>query len=96
MGDEAPLYYNEKYDFYAVSRYGDVREMSADWRTYSSAKGSVLELIDAGPEVLEIGLVAPPPGTRRWPISWDGPASPCGGLSRVRARPAVPGSAVSG
>ena len=24
LRDEAPLYYNEKYDFYAVSRYDDV------------------------------------------------------------------------
>jgi cytochrome P450 len=54
MRDEAPLYYNEKYDFFAVTRYQDVRDMSADWRTYSSARGSVLELIDAGPEVLEV------------------------------------------
>ena len=54
MRDEAPLYYNPDYDFYAVSRYSDVRDISADWRTYSSGHGSVLELIDADPEVLEI------------------------------------------
>ncbi len=54
MRDEMPLYYNGQYDFFAVSRYADVRDMSVDWRTYSSAYGSVLELIDAGPEVLEI------------------------------------------
>ncbi|HVV30957.1 MAG TPA: cytochrome P450 [Mycobacteriales bacterium] len=52
MRDEAPLYYNDKYDFYAVTRYADVREMSADWRTYSSHQGSVLELIRA-PDLLE-------------------------------------------
>jgi cytochrome P450 len=54
MRDEAPLYYNPVHNFYAVSRYHDVRDLSADWRTYSSAKGSVLELIDAEPEVLEL------------------------------------------
>ena len=53
MRDEAPLYYNEKFDFFAVTRYADVRDMSADWRTYSSHYGSVLELIDH-PEVLEV------------------------------------------
>ena len=53
LRDEQPLYYNEKFDFYAVSRYADVRDMSADWRTYSSASGSVIELIDH-PEVLEM------------------------------------------
>ncbi len=54
MRDEMPLYYNPKFDFYAVTRYQDVRDLSADWRTYSSAYGSVLELIEAGPEALEI------------------------------------------
>ncbi len=54
MRDEAPLYYNDKYDFFAVSRYKDVRDLSADWRTYSSGRGSVLELIDAPPEVFEV------------------------------------------
>jgi cytochrome P450 len=43
--DEAPLYYNAKHDFYAVSRWADVEACSADWKTYSSAKGTVLELI---------------------------------------------------
>jgi cytochrome P450 len=55
MRDEAPLYYNDKHDFYALSRYQDVREASYDWRTYISGKGSVLELIKSGVEI--------PPGT---------------------------------
>jgi len=54
MRDEAPLYYNPKFDFYALSRYADVRNASLDWRTYSSAFGSVLEIIDAGPRALEM------------------------------------------
>jgi cytochrome P450 len=54
MREEMPLYYKEQFNFYAVSRYEDVRNMSVDWQTYSSASGSVLELIDAGPEVLEL------------------------------------------
>jgi cytochrome P450 len=45
MRDEAPLYRNEKYEFWALSRYEDVAEGLTDWRTYSSARGSVLELI---------------------------------------------------
>ena len=47
LRDEAPLYYNEKYDFYAVSRYADVERCFVEWETYSSAKGSVLEIIKA-------------------------------------------------
>jgi len=47
MRDEAPLYYNEKYDFFALSRYDDVERCFLDWPSYSSAKGSVLEIIKA-------------------------------------------------
>jgi cytochrome P450 len=47
LRDEAPLYFNEKYDFFAVSRYGDVERALVEWESYSSAKGSVLELIKA-------------------------------------------------
>jgi cytochrome P450 len=45
MRDEAPLYRNDKYEFFALSRYADVAEGLTDWRTYSSARGTVLELI---------------------------------------------------
>ncbi len=49
LRDEAPLYYNEQYDFYALSRFADVMAASLDWQTYSSARGTVLELIDTTP-----------------------------------------------
>src|SRR6516165_10387829 len=51
LRDEAPLYYNEKYDFYAVSRFDDVERCSVDWRTYISGKGSVLDIIKAGVDI---------------------------------------------
>ncbi len=51
MRDEAPLYWNEKYEFFALSRFDDVEKASVDWRTYSSAKGTVLELIKSGYEI---------------------------------------------
>ena len=51
MRDEAPLYYNDRYDFYALSRYDDVDKAMLDWQTYSSAKGSILELIRADVEI---------------------------------------------
>jgi cytochrome P450 len=47
LRDEQPLYYNERYDFYALSRFDDVERASVDWKTYSSAKGTLLELIRA-------------------------------------------------
>ena len=51
MRDEAPLYYNEKYDFYALSRFDDVERGLIDWHTYRSGKGSVLEMIKADFEI---------------------------------------------
>lgn len=45
MRAEAPLYYNEKHDFFAVSRFEDVERCLVDWNTYRSGRGSVLELI---------------------------------------------------
>lgn len=47
LRDEAPLYYNAKHDFYAVSRFDDVSQVLKDWKTFSSAKGTILELIKA-------------------------------------------------
>jgi cytochrome P450 len=44
---EQPLYYNERYDFFAVSRFADVERGLVDWRTYSSARGTILEIIRA-------------------------------------------------
>lgn len=46
LRDEAPLYYNEEHGFYALSRFADVLAASLDWQTYSSARGTVLELMD--------------------------------------------------
>ena len=51
LRDEAPLYYNEKYDFYALSRFDDVEPCLIDWDTYRSGKGSILELIKADFEI---------------------------------------------
>jgi len=48
MRDEAPLYRNDKHDFWALSRFDDVEAGLLDWRSYSSARGSVLEIIGAG------------------------------------------------
>jgi cytochrome P450 len=47
LREEAPLYYNEKYDFYAVSRYPDVERGLVDHQTYISGRGGILELIKA-------------------------------------------------
>ena len=49
LRDEAPLYYNQRHGFFALSRYQDVLDGLLDWETYSSARGTVLEIIQPGP-----------------------------------------------
>ncbi len=51
LREEAPLYYNEEQDFYAVSRFEDVQHGLLDRQTFSSARGSVLEFIKANIEI---------------------------------------------
>jgi cytochrome P450 len=45
MRDEAPAYYNDRYDFFALSRYADVDGASTDWKTFTSAKGIQMEMV---------------------------------------------------
>ena len=51
LRDEAPLYYNEEYDFYAVSRFEDVERGLRDSATLISGRGAILELIKADIEM---------------------------------------------
>ena len=51
MRDEAPLYYNEPLDFFAVTRFADVSRVLQDFETFSSAKGDILEIIRADMEM---------------------------------------------
>jgi cytochrome P450 len=48
LREEAPLYYNAEYDFYALSRYEDVERALVDRETYISGRGGILEIIKAG------------------------------------------------
>ena len=60
---DRPVYYNERYDFYALSRFGDVERGLRDWRTYSSAKGTLLELIKSNMEIPPGSIIfEDPPG----------------------------------
>ena len=47
MRDEAPVYHNAKYDFWALTRYEDVAPALKDFETYSSAKGITLDMVKA-------------------------------------------------
>jgi cytochrome P450 len=47
LRDEAPLYYNEQHDFYALSRADDVERAFADHKRLINGRSSVLEFIKA-------------------------------------------------
>jgi cytochrome P450 len=51
LREEAPLYRNETYDFYALSRFADVERGLTDRETYISGRGAILELIKADMEM---------------------------------------------
>jgi cytochrome P450 len=51
LREEAPLYYNEPHDFYALSRFEDVEQGLADKETFISGRGAIIELIRAGIEM---------------------------------------------
>ncbi len=51
LREEAPLYYNEPYDFWAVSRYDDVERGLADHSHLISGRGGILEVIRADIEM---------------------------------------------
>jgi cytochrome P450 len=65
MQDHAPAYYNETHDFYALTRFADCHDALIDFRTYSSAYGTVLELMHGVPfEAPMIIFMDPPRQTR--------------------------------
>jgi cytochrome P450 len=47
LREEAPVYYNDTHDFFAVSQYADVEKGLLDAQTYISGKGGIIELIKA-------------------------------------------------
>ena len=49
LRDECPVYYNERHDFWGVSRYADVDVALKDTTRLSSAKGDILEVVMADP-----------------------------------------------
>jgi len=51
LREEAPLYYNEKHDFYALSRYDDVARELPNFQTYRSGRGTTMDVIKSGLEV---------------------------------------------
>src|SRR3954453_5282494 len=51
LRENAPLYYNEQYDFYALSRFADVESALSNKEAFSSRRGDILEFIKANTPV---------------------------------------------
>jgi cytochrome P450 len=51
LREEAPIYYNEPYDFWALSRFDDVHQALVNWQTFSSTRSDILDVIRAGVEL---------------------------------------------
>ena len=45
LRDEAPVYRNDHYGFYALSRYEDVAAAHRDWRTFTSTQGITIDML---------------------------------------------------
>lgn len=58
LRDEAPLYHNEEFGFYALSRWDDVEAGLLDWETYRSGRGTIFDVIRANVDI--------PPGIILW------------------------------
>ena len=48
MRDEAPIYYDEDEDFYALTRHADVAAAFKDYESFSSARGCDLSMVRTG------------------------------------------------
>jgi cytochrome P450 len=63
--EQEPVYYNERLDFYALTRFDDCLEAFLDWQTYSSARSTVLEMMDAPASSSPLMIFLDPPRQSR-------------------------------
>jgi cytochrome P450 len=45
LREEAPIYYNDRYDFWALSRHTDVEKALSNWEVFSNQRSDILELM---------------------------------------------------
>jgi cytochrome P450 len=55
LRDEAPVYYNDRFDFWTLSRFHDIERAHKDPETFSSSHGTTLEMM--APEPFETGMI---------------------------------------
>jgi cytochrome P450 len=64
MQEEAPVYYSEQYDFYALTRHDDVAAGLKDFETYSSSYGIDLSMVRSGQKPPQSIIFMDPPDHR--------------------------------
>ena len=57
MRDEAPVYYSDRWDFYALTRNADVVAAHRDWETFSSAYGVTLDALSMRHNFSELNML---------------------------------------
>jgi cytochrome P450 len=53
LRDEAPVYFSERYGFYALSRFAEVLAAHREWETFSSAHGIDLSTLTKDPDEIK-------------------------------------------
>jgi cytochrome P450 len=54
MRDEAPVYFNQEYGFYALFLYDDVCTAHKDWPTFTSSHGVDLSMLTKDPKLIDL------------------------------------------
>jgi cytochrome P450 len=61
LRDEAPIYRNDKYNFWALSRYDDVLDAILDTERFSSVHGTTLDMMGPDPFPISMLIFMDPP-----------------------------------
>jgi len=48
LRDEAPIYHNEKYDFWMLTRHADIEKALVNWKVFTSTRSDILDVIRSG------------------------------------------------
>jgi cytochrome P450 len=57
MRDEAPVYYSQRWDFHALTRYDDVVAAHRDWETFSSSYGVTLDALSMRQQFSDLNML---------------------------------------
>jgi cytochrome P450 len=47
LREEAPIYHNETYDFWMLTRHADIEKALVNWKTFTSTRSDILDIIRA-------------------------------------------------